>query len=82
MEPGAVVRYWKSQRFLGFGDSQPISFESIEAIRTYVARQEAALGYVPFAAVDASVRIVESFDGRKIDAGSVSAADYPLSFAP
>ncbi|MBI4859350.1 MAG: hypothetical protein HY815_03705 [Candidatus Riflebacteria bacterium] len=72
-DPEDVNKHWKSQKFLGFGDNQPVIMGSPEAIKKFVARQKGAIGYVPLSLVDGTVHLVKRVNGRDV----TNAAGYP-----
>lgn len=51
-----LAEYWNQQYF--YGILPPATLASTEAVRRYVASDPNAIGYVPIAEVDGSVRIV------------------------
>jgi ABC-type phosphate transport system substrate-binding protein len=56
--PEKIAEHWKSRRFLGFAGNQPSVFRTPEAVKKFIGRGNTAIGYLPFSAVDASVRIL------------------------
>ena len=71
------AEHWRTKRFLGGLQKPPTNFKSILAVKRFVAEERTAVGYVSFADVDASVRMV-----GKVDEVPVGARNYPLHIAP
>ncbi|MBI4859387.1 MAG: hypothetical protein HY815_03895 [Candidatus Riflebacteria bacterium] len=72
MEPERVNEHWKSQKFLGFGDNQPVIYTSAEAVKKFVSRQKGGIGYLPLSQVDSTVFLV-----KKVNGHDIGGAGYP-----
>jgi len=52
------AEHWRSKRFLGSFQKQPIAFKSVPAVKKFVAEVEGSIGFVPCSEADASVRTI------------------------
>ena len=67
MNPDEVARYWIDRRIRG--DARPPrKIQSAGTIVALVAKGEAAIGYVPLADVNASVKVVARVEGGQVKA--------------
>ena len=67
MNPDEVARYWIDRRIRG-DTRPPRKISSSGAVVALVAKSEGAIGYVPLADVNASVKIVARVEGGQVKA--------------
>jgi len=77
MNADEFAQAWKARRFLDPSQKQPTVFRSIESVKIFVAAEKGAIGYLPYSAVDATVRVVQ-----KVDNIDIASKDYPLRMTP
>ena len=73
MNADEFAQHWKARRFLDTSQKQPTVFRSVESVKTFVAAEKGAIGYLPYSATDASVLVI-----RKVDNIDLTAKEYPL----
>ena len=67
MNPDEVARYWIDRRIRG--DSRPPrKVQSSSTVLALVAKSEGAIGYVPLADVNASVKVIARVEGGQVKA--------------
>ena len=67
MNPDEVARYWIDRRIRG-DTRPPRKISSPGAVVALVAKSEGAIGYVPLADVNASVKVVARVEGGQVKA--------------